>query len=163
MDLHCIAGQGEYYYTNFFFCDRVNFSAEDQQIYKIVMVIVQFAIPFCVISFVYIQMAVRLWGSKTPGNAQNQRDQALLRNKKKVVKMLVIVVVLFAVCWLPLQTYNILDVSWPSINNYRYINIIWFFCDWLAMSNSCYNPFIYGIYNVSEIFIRLLIWLTVCL
>jgi hypothetical protein len=31
---------------------------------------------------------------------------------------------------------------------YRYINIIWFCCDWLAMSNSCYNPFIYGIYNV---------------
>jgi hypothetical protein len=33
--------------------------------------------------------------------------------------------------------------------SYRYINIIWFCCDWLAMSNSCYNPFIYGIYNVS--------------
>jgi hypothetical protein len=33
---------------------------------------------------------------------------------------------------------------------YRYINIIWFCCDWLAMSNSCYNPFIYGIYNVSN-------------
>lgn len=63
--------------------------------------------------------------------------------------MLVIVVVLFGVCWLPLQMYNILQVTWPQINSYRYINIIWFFCDWLAMSNSCYNPFIYGIYNVS--------------
>ncbi|XP_046666371.1 LOW QUALITY PROTEIN: orexin/Hypocretin receptor type 1-like [Homalodisca vitripennis] len=33
-------------------------------------------------------------------------------------------------------------------SRYRYINVIWFCCDWLAMSNSCYNPFIYGIYNV---------------
>lgn len=67
----------------------------------------------------------------------------------QVIKMLVIVVVLFGVCWLPLQSYHILEVSWPQINEYHYINIIWFICDWLAMSNSCYNPFIYGIYNVS--------------
>lgn len=142
-------GNSQYYHAKFFFCDRINFSEEDLRIYRIVLVIVQFAVPFCVISFVYIQMAVKLWGSKTPGNAQNERDKALLRNKKKVVKMLVIVVVLFGVCWLPLQTYNILEVSMPTINSYRYINIIWFMCDWLAMSNSCYNPFIYGIYNVS--------------
>ncbi|CAG0900836.1 unnamed protein product, partial [Cyprideis torosa] len=30
---------------------------------------------------------------------------------------------------------------------YPYINIIFFAMDWLAMSNSCYNPFIYAIYN----------------
>ena len=63
--------------------------------------------------------------------------------------MLVIVVVLFALCWLPLQAYNVLQDVFPEINKYRYINIVWFCFDWLAMSNSCYNPFIYGIYNVS--------------
>ena len=94
-------------------------------------------------------MAVKLWGSKTPGNAQDSRDVNLLKNKKKVIKMLVIVVVLFCLAWFPLQLYNILQVTWPSINEYRYINIIWLCCDWLAMSNSTYNPFIYGIYNVS--------------
>lgn len=44
----------------------------------------QYFIPFGVISFVYIQMAVRLWGSKTPGNAQDTRDITLMRNKKRV-------------------------------------------------------------------------------
>uniref|UniRef100_A0A1B0DCD6 G-protein coupled receptors family 1 profile domain-containing protein n=1 Tax=Phlebotomus papatasi TaxID=29031 RepID=A0A1B0DCD6_PHLPP len=92
-------------------------------------------------------MAVRLWGSKTPGNAQNDRDVTLLKNKKKVIKMLLIVVALFGVCWLPLQLYNILQATWPGINGYRYINIIFFCSDWIAMSNSSYNPFIYGIYN----------------
>jgi leucokinin receptor len=61
-------------------------------------------------------MAFKLWGSKTPGNAQDSRDTTLLKNKKKVIKMLVIVVTLFLVCWLPLQSYNILQVTWPSIN-----------------------------------------------
>lgn len=145
----CFPGDGSYFYAKFFFCDRVTFSEEDLQLYHFVLATVQFVIPFGVISFVYIQMAVKLWGSKTPGNAQNERDKALLRNKKKVIKMLVIVVILFAVCWVPLQTYHILEVSWDAINSYRYINIVFFVCDWLAMSNSCYNPFIYGIYNVS--------------
>lgn len=44
----------------------------------------QYFIPFGVISFVYIQMAIRLWGSKTPGNAQDTRDITLMRNKKRV-------------------------------------------------------------------------------
>jgi hypothetical protein len=96
-----------------------------------------------------LKMAVKLWGSKTPGNAQDLRDITLLKNKKKVIKMLVIVVVSFCVAWFPLQTYNIVNVTWLEVNEYRYIHIIWFCCDWLAMSNSCYNPFIYGIYNVS--------------
>lgn len=29
-------------------------------------------------------MAIRLWGSKTPGNAQDSRDVTLMRNKKRV-------------------------------------------------------------------------------
>ena len=61
--------------------------------------------------------------------------------------MFIIVVVLFTLCWLPLQTYHVLRYIYPEIDEYEYINYIFFFCDWLAMSNSCYNPFIYGIYN----------------
>lgn len=137
-------------------------------------------------------MAIRLWGSKTPGNAQDTRDITLMRNKKRVnifswphsyytyiiqlygksatnlllitykhsntrkisiqfqvIKMLIIVVLLFGICWFPLQLYNILHVTYPNVNQYKYINIVWFCSDWLAMSNSCYNPFIYGIYNVN--------------
>ncbi|KAH7982546.1 hypothetical protein HPB52_005586 [Rhipicephalus sanguineus] len=66
--------------------------------------------------------------------------------------MMFIVVAIFALCWLPYQTYNILTEIYPEINTYRYINVIWFCCHWLAMSNSCYNPFIYAIYSGSLAF-----------
>ncbi|XP_055627554.1 neuropeptide Y receptor type 1 [Toxorhynchites rutilus septentrionalis] len=136
-------------YTNMTkpFCQVVNFEESEMLLYRYILTLVQYFIPLCVISFVYIQMAFRLWGSRMPGNAQDVRDNTVLRNKKRVIKMLIIVVALFAICWFPLQLYNVLHVTWPSVNEYRYINIIWFVCDWLAMSNSCYNPFIYGIYN----------------
>ena len=45
---------------------------------------VQYFVPLILISFAYIRIAVVLWGSKTPGAAQDQRDQIVLRNKKKV-------------------------------------------------------------------------------
>nr|BAO01073.1 neuropeptide GPCR A23 [Nilaparvata lugens] len=129
------------------FCRNMTFSERQMMVYRVVLVFVQYFTPLCVISFVYSRMALRLWGSRAPGNAQDSRDANLMKNKKKVIKMLVIVVALFAFCWFPLQTYNLLQDIFPDINKYRYINIIWFCCDWLAMSNSCYNPFIYGIYN----------------
>ncbi|KAH8407836.1 hypothetical protein KR215_005789 [Drosophila sulfurigaster] len=129
------------------FCMNKNLTDEQLKVYRYALVFVQYLVPFCVISFVYIQMAVRLWGTRAPGNAQDSRDITLLKNKKKVIKMLIIVVVIFGLCWLPLQLYNILHVTIPEINDYHFISIVWFCSDWLAMSNSCYNPFIYGIYN----------------
>ncbi|PNF39064.1 hypothetical protein B7P43_G04344 [Cryptotermes secundus] len=129
------------------FCHNVKLSEEAMLSYRVILVVLQYLTPLCIISCVYIRMALALWGSKAPGNAQSSRDATLMKNKMKVIKMLVIVVALFALCWLPLQTYNVLHNIFPEINGYRYINIIWFCCDWLAMSNSCYNPFIYGIYN----------------
>ncbi|KAH8247976.1 hypothetical protein KR032_003987 [Drosophila birchii] len=153
------------------FCMNKNLSDDQLKTFRYTLVFVQYLVPFCVISFVYIQMAVRLWGTRAPGNAQDSRDITLLKNKKKVswgigsgsedgkrlissfvpalqvIKMLIIVVIIFGLCWLPLQLYNILYVTIPEINDYHFISIVWFCCDWLAMSNSCYNPFIYGIYN----------------
>uniref|UniRef100_A0AAN0N7B3 Tachykinin-like peptide receptor 99D n=1 Tax=Polyphagotarsonemus latus TaxID=1204166 RepID=A0AAN0N7B3_9ACAR len=78
----------------------------------------------------------------------NPQAEYIVINKKKVVKMLFIVVALFAFCWLPLQTYNLLEDIFVDINKYRYINLIWFVFHWLAMSNSSVNPFIYAIYTL---------------
>ena len=36
-----------------------------------------------------------------------------------------------------------------SCCSFRFINIVFFICHWLAMSNSCYNPIIYGVFSVS--------------
>ncbi|XP_073983064.1 RYamide receptor-like [Rhodnius prolixus] len=129
-----------------YFCANEKLSSEAMQWYHSVLVLLQYFIPLTVIIFAYARMGLTLWGATAPGNAQSERDANIMRNKKKVIKMLVIVVVLFALCWLPLQTYNVLQ-NITAINEYKYINILWFSFDWLAMSNSCYNPFIYAIYN----------------
>ncbi|XP_055932796.1 neuromedin-K receptor-like [Argiope bruennichi] len=129
------------------FCMNVHISPVIWKVYNHVLVTLQYFVPLCLISAVYITIAIKLKYSGTPGNTQCERDANIMKNKKKVIKMLILVVLLFALCWLPFQLYNILQEILPEINKYKYINVIWFCCHWLAMSNSCYNPFIYAIYN----------------
>ncbi|CAK9816225.1 RYamide receptor [Anthophora quadrimaculata] len=129
------------------FCIHVNLSDTSMLIYTGLLVFLQYLTPLSIISCVYVRMALKLWGNKAPGNAEDSRDVNLMKNKMRVIKMFIIVVALFAICWLPLQTYNVFQYFNPEINEYKYIHYIWFFCDSLAMSNSCCNPFIYGIYN----------------
>ncbi|KOX74516.1 Tachykinin-like peptides receptor 99D [Melipona quadrifasciata] len=66
-------------------------------------------------------------------------DAGLLR----VVKMMIVVVVIFAVCWLPFHVYFIITPYFPEITNEPYIQEVFLGIYWLAMSNSMYNPIIY--------------------
>jgi hypothetical protein len=52
--------------------------------YRVTLLFVQYLVPVVIITVVYMRMALRLWGSHAPGNAQDSRDANLMRNKKKV-------------------------------------------------------------------------------
>ena len=53
--------------------------------FSISLLIVEYFVPLAIISFAYMRIAFRLWGSRTPGAAQDQRDHNILVNKKKVI------------------------------------------------------------------------------
>ena len=57
--------------------------------------------------------------------------------------MMITVVIIYALCWLPLHTITLVGDTHPEIWMYRYIQIVWISCHWLAMSNCCYNPMVY--------------------
>ncbi|CAH2215550.1 jg19502 [Pararge aegeria aegeria] len=98
------------------FCEPTEFGSHSLAIYRLLLYIFQYIIPLCVITFAYVHMAMKLWGARAPGNAQETRDANQMKNKKKVIKMLVLVVALFALCWLPLQSYLLLQSFFPTIN-----------------------------------------------
>eukprot|EP00095_Tigriopus_kingsejongensis_P009677 maker-scaffold84_size396325-snap-gene-0.19 protein:Tk09677 transcript:maker-scaffold84_size396325-snap-gene-0.19-mRNA-1 annotation:"tachykinin-like peptides receptor 99d-like" len=114
--------------------------------YSLIMVMLQYLLPFLIISITYGHMAVALWGIQTPGEAHDQRDLAILANKKKVTKMLLIVVIMFGICWFPFQMFNMMfSLNFPL--DFHGVNYFWMASHILAMSNSSCNPFIYGIHN----------------
>ena len=64
---------------------EINWVGENTwRIYSLCCVLFQYFIPLIIITFCHYCMAKVLWGSKTPGQANDQRDEVILANKKKV-------------------------------------------------------------------------------
>lgn len=61
----------------------------------------------------------------------------------QMVKIMMIIVILYAICWLPLHVVTLLGDLNPAMYDRPFMPIVWISFHWLAMSNSCYNPFIY--------------------
>ncbi|CAF0736549.1 unnamed protein product [Rotaria sp. Silwood1] len=121
-------------------------SYDINKIYIVYNIYSQYIIPFIIISYAYFRIAAHLYFSKPVGQTKHQ--EVIARNKRKVLKMLFLVVALFLICWFPLQLYNFLNVYKPEINDFQHIVVLWLCANWLAMSNSCHNPFIYGFCSV---------------
>ncbi|XP_021564641.1 probable G-protein coupled receptor 83, partial [Carlito syrichta] len=104
-----------------------------------------YILPLLVISVAYARVAKKLWLCGAIGDVTTEQYLALRRKKKTTVKMLVLVVVLFALCWFPLNCYVLLLSSAVIRAN----NALYFAFHWFAMSSACYNPFIYCWLNES--------------
>ena len=100
-----------------------------------------YLLPLAIISILYIIVAGKLWLHEMPADhevREHQRQQEI--PKKKVIRMLTIVVVVFAVCWLPVHVYQMdnsvkMGALWPPSLIY--------FCYWLSQANSAINPWLY--------------------
>ncbi|XP_045447006.1 tachykinin-like peptides receptor 99D [Melitaea cinxia] len=110
--------------------------------YNVTFMILTYFLPIISMTYTYAKVGVELWGSKSIGEC-TQRQLDNVKSKRRVVKMMMVVVVIFAVCWLPFHVYFLITSYYPEVVNYRYIQEIYLGIYWLAMSNSMYNPIIY--------------------
>ena len=136
--------------------------------YMLLMFGVQYAFPFAYLTSKYAAMAHCLWKTNVPpGNPDEDRDENILAQRKRSVKMMITVVTMFGICWLPWHAFHCARLIWPKMmkyvelsihqclkiqflpfSRYEYINVVFFVSHWIAMSNSCLNPFIYAIFSV---------------
>ncbi|XP_055321235.1 RYamide receptor-like [Sitodiplosis mosellana] len=114
--------------------------------YTIALLVLQFVIPLLVLIFTYTRIAFAVWGKKPPGEAENSRDQRMAKSKRKMIKMMVTIVIVFSTCWLPFNVLVILLHN-TALMQWEFIIYVWFIFHWLAMSHCCYNPIIYCYMN----------------
>ncbi|XP_070544008.1 prolactin-releasing peptide receptor-like [Ptychodera flava] len=118
---------------------------------EICMFLIMYCLPLSALLFAYFRIGRKLWGRKLHSNQDRQMDKMYSNDQKKVIKMLIVVVLMFAVCWLPLHVFNVIVAFSPKtfgdqIEQYtlRKVNACFL---WLAMSNSFMNPIIYTLFN----------------
>uniref|UniRef100_A0A671MDV0 Si:dkey-27p18.2 n=1 Tax=Sinocyclocheilus anshuiensis TaxID=1608454 RepID=A0A671MDV0_9TELE len=98
-----------------------------------------YVLPLAIISSSYLVVAKKVWFRNAVGDVTLAQSATHRRRKKTTLKMLIAVVAVFAVCWFPLNCYIVLLSSKVIQAN----NALYFIFHWLAMSSTCYNPFIY--------------------
>ena len=105
-----------------------------------------FFLPLLILPVLYTIVSVKLWSRDIPGEGtnQNQRQAEAMKTARKVTRMMIVIVALFAVCWLPffvivmLQLFGLVKISSVSLL---------VFITWLAVSYSGLNPYIYFVFN----------------
>ncbi|XP_072037707.1 substance-K receptor-like [Amphiura filiformis] len=118
--------------------------------YEVLNISITYVLPLSILCFTYSVVARKLWGRSLPGNADHHRDMSQARAKRKIIKMLMTIVVMFALCWLPLYLYLVFGMVLPEvifIDNQEVFLTFYFCALWLAMSNSFINPIVYGFLN----------------
>lgn len=107
--------------------------------------LLMYLIPLLLISSLYILVGRTLWLRNLPGRQlSTQGQQRNEMTKRKVVRTLVIITAVFAICWLPTQCYHLVLAFSPDVHDNipSYVMIL---CFWLAHANSAVNPWLYMI------------------
>ncbi|GCC23027.1 substance-P receptor-like [Chiloscyllium punctatum] len=121
-------------------------STSHETTYHVCVTALVYFLPLMVMGYAYTIVGRTLWASEIPGDSSDRyREQ--MNAKRKVVKMMIIVVTTFAVCWLPYHIYFLLYLFHPEIYQKRYIQQVYLAIIWLAMSSTMYNPIIYCCLN----------------
>ncbi|KAM8821824.1 LOW QUALITY PROTEIN: G-protein coupled receptor 83 [Eudromia elegans] len=95
-----------------------------------------YVLPLPIISAACMTVAKKLWLHNVIGDVTAEQYFALCK-KNKTVKMLMLIVILFAVCWFPLSCYVVLLSSQTIHTN----TTLYFTFYWFAASSTC--PSIY--------------------
>ena len=125
---------------------RFNFKVlgDESVVLQVVFVyffIINYALPLAIICILYAIIAHKIWFHEAPGNVSSENQQGRLMTKRKVVRMLIIIVSVFALCWLPGQVYQLMLVS--AKGQLKLPPIVMNVCYWFGHVNSAINPWLY--------------------
>lgn len=116
-------------------------TSRDGVIYSLSMLLLQYIIPLAIISYAYICIWVKLKNHVSPSTRNDS-----INRRKKTTKMLALVVVVFAICWLPfhvIQLASDLDLA-LRLKEYKLIYTVFHI---VAMCSTFTNPLLYGWMN----------------
>nr|XP_031291390.1 orexin receptor type 2 [Camelus dromedarius] len=152
------------------------------KMYHIGFFLVTYMAPLCLMVLAYLQIFRKLWCRQIPGTSSvvqrkwkplqpvsqprgpgpqtKSRISAVaaeikqIRARRKTARMLMVVLLVFAICYLPISILNVLKRVFGMFTHTedRETVYAWFtFSHWLVYANSAANPIIYNFLSVSKI------------
>ncbi|KAM6221368.1 neuropeptide Y receptor type 2 isoform 2-T2 [Rhynchocyon petersi] len=112
-------------------------------VYSLSSLLILYVLPLCIISVSYIRIWSKIKNHVRPGAANDQHHH----RRQKTTKMLVWVVVVFAVSWLPFHAFQLaVDINGQVLQLKEY-KLIFTMFHIIAMCSTFANPLLYGWMN----------------
>ncbi len=126
----------------------------DKQTYNICVFTLLYILPVLCMGIAYCMIGKSLWynsgqildsrDSRVSSVINNTQSKKLLCCRRKVVRMLISLVIIFSVSWLPYHIINIyLDFHQMALQSGPLALYGYPLAQWLALSNSAFNPICY--------------------
>ncbi|XP_052797176.1 gastrin/cholecystokinin type B receptor-like [Mya arenaria] len=134
-------------------CEEMWNSPEDKFIFNVFIFIILFVCPFILMAICYTVIGYTLWYSSkfmVESSCQKNRNQIILRQRRRTVKMLVCILVTFVLCWLPYYAVNFwIDANIGDASKKETMSVVFTYSFplviLLGLSNSAVNPVFYYI------------------
>ncbi|XP_056636478.1 neuropeptide Y receptor type 2-like [Diorhabda sublineata] len=132
-----------------YFCDENWPSEEWRRTFGGITTAMQFLLPFIIMAYCYICVSMKLndRARSKPGSKNSRKEEADRERKKRTNRMLIAMVAVFLVSWLPLNAFNIINDFCQQMENWNFYYLTFFVSHAIAMSSTCYNPFLYAWLN----------------
>lgn len=132
-----------------YYCEEHWPSEPFRKVFSSLTSIVQFVVPFIVITFCYTLVSIKLKNRARAklGSKTSKREEADRERKRRTNRMLIAMVAIFGISWLPLNIVNVVDDFYSRANVWSYYKLCFFMSHCVAMSSICYNPFLYAWLN----------------
>lgn len=113
------------------------------KVYYSLIFVLFYLLPLLVITVLYALICYRLYHRKVPGLSRAQAyKQTVKKSKRKVVKVLIMIVVVFALCWCPAHVMHYV-VIFQSEFYARIPAYIFPLLLWISHTNSAIEPCLY--------------------
>lgn len=131
------------------YCDEVWPSEQFRKSFVVSTSILQFVIPFALIAYCYIKICYKLrQRTRTKPGLKSARKEEIERERtKRTNRMLISMVLIFGASWLPLNLYNLVQDFYQPASGWLYARAFFLLAHAIAMSSTCYNPFLYAWLN----------------
>lgn len=111
--------------------------------YTVIQFALFYIVPLIAVAVLYSCIALKVWNRHVPGRRHLPRARFYSVARRKLLRMLIIVVCLFAACWLPYHVVFLLEFFSEKYLHCLIPETIMFYCLFAGHSNSAINPCIY--------------------
>ena len=106
-----------------------------------------YVFPLLIIGILYSFIAFKVWIRTVPGNSTAPNQLHEIETRKKILKICMTVVLVFALCWLPFYIYLMMQFVAAEHGECGPPEYVAFLGLFFGHANSSLNPFIYIIFN----------------